>query len=80
MINTDGSFNLMKQKDREALVLLSETLGVPSSLHHIVSSPHVLNDASAEAAALRDGLLLVQQIGCNCGEIQSDCMCKENGP
>jgi ribonuclease HI len=33
-----------------------------------------LDAPSAEAAALRDGLLLAQQIGCNCVEIQSDCM------
>ena len=36
--------------------------------------PHVLDVASSEAAALRDGLLLAQQIGCNRIEIQSDCM------
>ncbi len=28
----------------------------------------------AEAAALRDGLLLAQQIGCSRVEFQSDCM------
>ena len=33
-----------------------------------------MDAASSEAAALRDGLLLAQQIGCTRIEIQSDCM------
>jgi len=61
----------MKQNDQEALVLLPETLGALLSLHHIDLS---LIAPSTEVAALRDGLLLAQQIGCKCVEIQSDCM------
>jgi len=51
----------------------SESQGVLSSWRLSVI-PHVLDVASSEAAALRDGLLLAQQIGCNRIEIQSDCM------
>ena len=36
--------------------------------------PHVVDAAMAEAFALRDGLLLAQQIGCNRVEIQADCL------
>jgi hypothetical protein len=35
--------------------------------------PHVVDVAMAEAAALRDGILLAQQIGCSRVEFQSDC-------
>jgi hypothetical protein len=36
--------------------------------------PHVADAASAEARALRDGLILAGQVGCNKLVINSDCM------
>jgi hypothetical protein len=36
--------------------------------------PHTIDAATTEAYAPRDGLLLVQQIGCTRVEFQSDCM------
>jgi ribonuclease HI len=36
--------------------------------------PHVANAASVEARALRDGLILAGQVGCNKLVINSDCM------
>jgi TPP-dependent indolepyruvate ferredoxin oxidoreductase alpha subunit len=36
--------------------------------------PHVAYAAMAEAIALRDGLLLVGQLGCNRIKVNSDCL------
>jgi ribonuclease HI len=66
--------HLMKQKGpRGSVAVIRDTGGAFIAATHSLI-PHVLDAPSAEAAALRDGLLLAQQIGCNCVEIQSDCM------
>jgi len=65
---------LMQQGDQEVLALSLETPRVVSLLHHIVSYRIQWMRLQTEARALRDGLLLAQQIGCCRVEIQSDCM------
>jgi len=65
---------LMEQGDQEVLALSLETPRVVSLLHHIVSYRIQWMRLQTEACALRDGLLLAQQIGCCRVEIQSDCM------
>jgi hypothetical protein len=36
--------------------------------------PFIYDPSTAEARALRDGLLLAGQLGCNRVEVNSDCM------
>jgi ribonuclease HI len=72
MINVDGAFDETKGPRGSAAVIRDTGGAFIAAARSFI--PHVLDALSAEAAALRDGLLLAQQIGCNCVEIQSDCM------
>jgi hypothetical protein len=44
--------------------------GFIAAAHHYI--PHVVDATMTEVFALRDGLLLAQQIGCNRVEIRAD--------
>jgi hypothetical protein len=72
MINVDGAFDETKGPRGSAAVIRDTGGAFIAAAHSFI--PHVLDAPSAEAETLRDGLLLAQQIGCNCVEIQSDCM------
>jgi ribonuclease HI len=72
MINIDGAFDEIKGSGSPGAVIRDSGGAFIAASHSYI--PHVLDAASSEAAALRDGLLLAQQIGCNRVVIQSDCM------
>jgi ribonuclease HI len=72
MINIDGAFDEIKGSGSSGAIIRDSGGAFIATSHSYI--PHVLDAASSEAAALRDGLLLAQQIGCNRVVIQSDCM------
>ena len=72
MINVDAGFDETKGSRSTGAVVRDSTGGFIAASHSYI--PHVMDAAMAEAAFLRDGLLLAQQIGCSRVEFQSDCM------
>lgn len=72
MLNIDGGYDEVKGAGSTGAVIRDAGGAFIAASHSYMS--HVLDAATTEAAALRDGLLLAQQIGCTRIEIQSDCM------
>ena len=72
MINIDGSYHENKGEGSTGAVIRDSAGTFVAAAHSFI--PHALDAATSEAAALRDGLLLVlaQLIGCTRVEIQSD--------
>ena len=64
MINVDAGFNEISGLGSTGAVIRDSTGGFIVASHSYI--PHVVDAAMAEAAALRDGILLAQQIGCSC--------------
>ena len=67
MINVDTSYDATKGAGSTGAVIRDATGSFIAAAHSYI--PHVVDAAMAEAFALRDGLLLAQQIGCNRVEI-----------
>ena len=72
MINVDGSFAENTVDGSTGVVIRDASGGLIAASHSYIS--HVLDTTMAEASALRDGLLLAQQIGSNRVQIQADCI------
>ena len=72
MINVDGSFAENTVDGSTGVVIRDASEGLIAASHSYIS--HVLDATMAEAFALRDGLLLAQQIGSNRVQIQADCI------
>ncbi|XP_066392735.1 uncharacterized protein [Miscanthus floridulus] len=72
MINVDASYNEAKGAGSTGTVIRDAAGGFIVAAHNYI--PHVVDTPMAEAFALRDGLLLAQQIGCTRVEIQADCL------
>ena len=72
MINVDASYNEAKGAGSTGAVIRDAAGGFIAAAHNYI--PHVVDAPMAEAFALRDGLLLAQQIGCTRVEIQADCL------
>jgi ribonuclease HI len=70
MINIDGSYHENKGEGSMGAVIRNSAGTFVAAAHSFI--PHALDAATSEAAALRDGLLLAQLIGCTRVEIQSD--------
>ena len=71
MINVDAAYDGIKGPASSGAVIRDSTGGFIAASHNYI--PHTIDAATAEAYALRDGLLLAQQIGCTRVEFQSDC-------
>ena len=63
MINVDAVFNEISESGSTCAVIRDSTGGFIAASHSYI--PHIVDAAMAEAAALRDGILLAQQIGCS---------------
>ena len=61
MINVDAAYDGIKGSASSRVVIRDSTGGFIAASHSYI--PHTLDAATAEAYALRDGLLLAQQIG-----------------
>jgi len=72
MINVDGSFAEITGDGSTGVVIRDNSGGFIAASYSYIS--HVLDATMAEAFALRDGLLLAQQIGSNRVQIQADCI------
>ena len=72
IINVDAGFDEIKGSESSAAVIRDSSGGCITASHSFV--PYTVNAALAEAYALKDGLLLAQQIGCRRVKIQSDCI------
>jgi ribonuclease HI len=72
MINVDAGFEETKGAGSTGAVIRDSMGGLVAASHSYIS--HVVDAAMPEAAALKDGLLLAQQIACSRVEFQSDCM------
>ena len=71
MINVDGSFDETRGIGSTGAVIRDTSGSFIAASYSYIS--HVLDATMAEASALRDGLLLAQQIGCSHVQIQADC-------
>jgi len=71
-LNVDGSFQETTGSGSTGAVIRDASGGFIAAAHSFL--PHVLDAAMAEVSALRDGLLLAQQIGCYRLEVQADCL------
>lgn len=72
MINVDVGFDATKGPGSMGAVVKDSTGGFIAASHNY--NPHVVDVAMAKATALRDGLLLAQQINSSRMESKSDCM------
>jgi len=72
MINVDASYNEAKGAGSTGAVIRDAAGGFIVAAHNYI--PHVVDAPMAEAFALRDGLLLAQQISCTRMEIQAHCL------
>lgn len=72
MVNVDAGFDEMGGCGTVGSVIRDCSGGVLAAAHSFV--PHLVDAPMAEAFALKEGLMLAQQIGCNRLIIQSDCM------
>jgi len=63
MINVDASYDAAVGVGSTGAVIRDAAGGFIAAAHSYI--PHVVDAAMAEAFALRDGLLLAQEIGCN---------------
>ena len=63
MINVDASYDAAVGVGSTGAVIEDAAGGFIAAAHSYI--PHVVDAAMAEAFALRDGLLLAQEIGCN---------------
>jgi hypothetical protein len=66
MINVDPGYDETKGSRSTGAVIRDSMDGFIVATHSYI--PHLLDAAMAEAATLRDGLLLEQQIGYSCME------------
>ena len=71
MINVDGSFDETRGIGSTGAVIRDTSGSFIAASYSYIS--HVLDATMAEASALRDGLLLAQQIDCTRVQIQADC-------
>ena len=72
MINIGVAFEETRGSGSTGAVIKDSSGGFIVASHSYIS--HVVDAAMAEMSALRDGLLLAQQLGRNRVEFQSDCM------
>jgi hypothetical protein len=72
MINVDVVFDETIGSGSSGAVIRDSTGGFIAASHSFI--PYTVDVATTEAYALRDGLLLEQQIGCCRVAIQSDCI------
>ena len=71
-LNVDVGFNIDSGTGSTGAIIRDERGNFVSASCRGI--PFVSNAASAEALALRDGLILAGQIGCNRLEVNSDCL------
>ena len=72
MINVDGSFEETTSTGSTGAIIRDSSGGFIAASYSYISN--VLDAHMAEASAMRDGLLLAQQIGSSRVQIQADCM------
>lgn len=72
VINVDASYNAAMGSGSTGAVIRDATGGFIAAAHSYI--PQVVDAAMPEAFALRDGLLLAQQIGCSRVEILANCL------
>ena len=72
MINVGVAYHGIKGSASSGAVIRDYAGGFIAASHSYI--PHTIDAATTEAYAPRDGLLLVQQIGCTRVEFQSDCI------
>jgi ribonuclease HI len=71
-LNVDAGFNADAGTGSTGAILRDDTEGFIAA--SCCGIPFIFDQSSSEARALRDGLILAGQIGCNRIEVNSDCM------
>jgi len=72
LLNVDASYNQDRGTGSTGAVIRDSSGSFIAAAARFIE--HVLDAPMAEAMALKEGLLLAQQIGCNRLMIQSDCL------
>ena len=72
MVNVDAAFDEDGGRGSMGSIIRDSNESFIAAAHSYV--PHLIDAPMAEAYALKEGLMLAQQIGCNRLIVQSDCM------